>query len=103
MKESMFDKTKTQSIYLYLVTSKNLDPYLTVSEMDLSCSDDYHLLATKEIKFIVPEMTQAAVVQIQVGALKKEKQKIQAETQIELEKIDESIQKLMAIEDQSSQ
>lgn len=85
---------KTVSNTLYIVKSEYGGPMITVCDMS---EYGYVTLGTHEITLDVPQISQTDLVLKQVDVLKTEKQRLQAETQVKLNALDEKIQKLLAI------
>ena len=93
-------KTITETVEMYLYARKSFDNGATIYEW-VACSMDgitgYILVATKEFELSIALPDDFDLTQAEIDTLQAAKEKIQAETHLKVQNIEDQIQRLLAI------
>ena len=90
-------ETKTATVYLYCVVyAGDAEPYWSTTTTDMSDCDGYTLVETKEVEFTIPDFNN--VREDVIHSLEKTRDKLRAEANVKITKVDNTIASFLALE-----
>ena len=90
-------ETKTTTVYLFcLYDSGDTRPYYTATTTDMSDCDGYTLVEKREVQFTIPDFNN--IRENVITSLEATRDKLRAEANVKITKVDNTIASLLALE-----